>query len=141
MPEKFKRFIRIAFIFFISVSLIELTAFFVSLLLGYYFIAERLISSLITTVFISAILLLTRNQWQAEKVNPQLFHCPKCGEEKPLARIPKNFKQMITGGWTCAKCGTEVFPQNKNSNLIWMGICLSMILIGIAIFLVTYLSQ
>ena len=65
-----------------------------------------------------------------------LFRCPKCGEERPLARVPRNFKQMITGGWTCSKCNVEVIPQNKMQNIIWIGICLALVLMGLAIILI-----
>jgi len=135
MPEKFKRFYKIAFIFFVSISLIELVAFVISMLLGYYFIAERFIPELIITIILSCLLYLTKGQWHPEKANPQNFRCPYCGEEKSLTRIPKNFKQLITGGWTCSKCNKEVIPPNKNQNLVWIGLSILMILIGIGILL------
>ncbi len=34
--------------------------------------------------------------------------CPSCGTDIPTFRRPKNFRQMMWGGWTCEKCGTEV---------------------------------
>ena len=33
--------------------------------------------------------------------------CPTCGEPFPTLRRPKNFRQMMWGGWTCEKCGSE----------------------------------
>lgn len=33
--------------------------------------------------------------------------CPSCNELFPTFRRPKNFRQMMWGGWTCGKCGTE----------------------------------
>lgn len=33
--------------------------------------------------------------------------CPSCGEPLPAFRRPKNFRQMLWGGWTCGKCGSE----------------------------------
>jgi DNA-directed RNA polymerase subunit RPC12/RpoP len=33
--------------------------------------------------------------------------CPKCGTPAPSSRIPKNFRQFMWGGWTCATCGEE----------------------------------
>ncbi|MBL8922908.1 MAG: hypothetical protein JNJ54_28930 [Myxococcaceae bacterium] len=34
--------------------------------------------------------------------------CPKCGTPLPAVRVPKNFRQALWGGWTCAKCGVEL---------------------------------
>jgi ribosomal protein L37AE/L43A len=33
--------------------------------------------------------------------------CPTCGDPLPAFRRPKNFRQMMWGGWRCAKCGSE----------------------------------
>lgn len=33
--------------------------------------------------------------------------CPSCNEPLPTFRRPKNFRQMMWGGWTCGKCGCE----------------------------------
>jgi hypothetical protein len=33
--------------------------------------------------------------------------CPSCGTALPAFRRPKNFRQMMWGGWTCEKCGAE----------------------------------
>ncbi len=33
--------------------------------------------------------------------------CPKCAAPLPAVRVPKNFRQMMFGGWTCA-CGVEL---------------------------------
>jgi predicted RNA-binding Zn-ribbon protein involved in translation (DUF1610 family) len=33
--------------------------------------------------------------------------CPSCGTDLPTIRRPKTFRQMMWGGWTCDKCGTE----------------------------------
>jgi ribosomal protein L37AE/L43A len=33
--------------------------------------------------------------------------CPSCNEPLPTFRRPKNFRQMMWGGWTCEKCGSE----------------------------------
>jgi len=33
--------------------------------------------------------------------------CPTCSEPVPTFRRPKNFRQMMWGGWTCEQCGTE----------------------------------
>jgi hypothetical protein len=34
--------------------------------------------------------------------------CPGCGTPLPSYRIPANKRQALWGGWTCAKCGTEM---------------------------------
>ena len=34
--------------------------------------------------------------------------CPKCGAPLPGVRVPKNFRQMMFGGWTCSGCGVEL---------------------------------
>jgi hypothetical protein len=33
--------------------------------------------------------------------------CPRCGEPAPVVRAPKNSRQALWGGHTCAKCGVE----------------------------------
>jgi hypothetical protein len=33
--------------------------------------------------------------------------CPSCDAPLPAVRRPKNFRQMMWGGWTCANCGKE----------------------------------
>jgi hypothetical protein len=33
--------------------------------------------------------------------------CPECGADLPAVRRPKNFRQMMWGGWTCESCGKE----------------------------------
>lgn len=34
--------------------------------------------------------------------------CPKCGTPLPSIRAPKNARQLLWGGWTCASCGVEL---------------------------------
>jgi hypothetical protein len=34
--------------------------------------------------------------------------CPKCGTALPAVRAPKNLRQALWGGWTCATCGLEL---------------------------------
>lgn len=34
--------------------------------------------------------------------------CPECGTEVPGFRKPTSLRQALWGGWTCAKCGTEM---------------------------------
>ncbi len=35
-------------------------------------------------------------------------NCPTCGIVQPAVRTPTSFRQAVLGGWTCAKCGTEI---------------------------------
>lgn len=34
--------------------------------------------------------------------------CPRCATPVPMVRTPKNLRQALWGGWTCAKCGCEM---------------------------------
>lgn len=34
--------------------------------------------------------------------------CAVCEAPQPRVRIPKNYRQLMYGGMTCAKCGTEL---------------------------------
>jgi uncharacterized protein (DUF983 family) len=42
--------------------------------------------------------------------------CPKCGENLPAFRLPRNFRQFMWGGWTCTKCGHEFDRFRKGVN-------------------------
>lgn len=33
--------------------------------------------------------------------------CPNCHAPLPTVRAPKNFRQMMWGGWTCPQCKAE----------------------------------
>ncbi len=35
-------------------------------------------------------------------------NCPTCGTQQPAQRKPTSFRQLVWGGWTCTKCGTEI---------------------------------
>jgi hypothetical protein len=34
--------------------------------------------------------------------------CPVCSAPLPMARVPKNLRQALWGGWTCSGCGKEL---------------------------------
>lgn len=34
--------------------------------------------------------------------------CPRCRAALPAVRAPKNLRQALWGGWTCAGCGIEL---------------------------------
>jgi transposase-like protein len=40
-------------------------------------------------------------------------NCPKCGAEQPVFRIPKDWRQLLFGGWTCKKCGCRMDRQGN----------------------------
>jgi hypothetical protein len=40
-------------------------------------------------------------------INIKQVYCPLCGQPAPAARVPKNWRQALWGGYTCAKCGLE----------------------------------
>lgn len=37
-----------------------------------------------------------------------VLSCPNCRTPLPRVRRPKNMRQFLWGGWTCAKCGAEL---------------------------------
>ena len=41
-------------------------------------------------------------------INLDTVNCPKCGEEMPKIRTPKNLRQTLWGGWSCNECGRYV---------------------------------
>jgi hypothetical protein len=45
-----------------------------------------------------------RGKWG---INLKTVYCPECGKRAPLIRDPRNWRQMLWGGWTCARCGVE----------------------------------
>ncbi|HJZ56982.1 MAG TPA: hypothetical protein VKE74_18580 [Gemmataceae bacterium] len=34
--------------------------------------------------------------------------CPNCDAPLPAVRKPKNFQQVLWGGWTCPECGCQI---------------------------------
>jgi hypothetical protein len=48
--------------------------------------------------------LLEGSKWGA---NFSDVKCPSCGTPLPFTRIPKSFRQLMWGGWTCTTCGNE----------------------------------
>ena len=52
-------------------------------------------------------------------INLKRVNCPSCGELAPQIRIPTSARQAAWGGWTCARCGSEMdkwgteIPQSK----------------------------
>ncbi len=48
---------------------------------------------------------VSRNRWG---INLGDVVCPRCGTPLPKVREPRSLRQEIWGGWTCARCGTEV---------------------------------
>ena len=46
-------------------------------------------------------------------INSSRPACPQCGCPAPLARFPRNMRQFLWGGCTCAACGTEYDKWGK----------------------------
>ena len=42
--------------------------------------------------------------------------CPECNEPAPKVRKPKNKRQLLWGGWSCEKCGTEMDKYGTKVN-------------------------
>jgi hypothetical protein len=42
--------------------------------------------------------------------------CPACGTALPTVRAPKNLRQFLWGGWTCASCGAELDTWGRRLN-------------------------
>lgn len=38
-------------------------------------------------------------------INAGTPSCPRCGVVQPAVRLPRSFKEMLWGGWTCKGCG------------------------------------
>ena len=36
------------------------------------------------------------------------YNCKRCGAKLPYQRTPRNFRQLMWGGWTCSNCGAEL---------------------------------
>lgn len=48
-------------------------------------------------------------------INLDKVFCPSCGTEQATLRIPKNWEQLMNGGWTCEKCSCKM---DKHGNQI-----------------------
>ncbi len=64
----------------------------------------------ITFIIIAGVLVLylgikKKNQFG---INISPLQCPKCGQQAPSIRKPKNIGQALWGGFTCNKCGAEI---------------------------------
>ena len=54
---------------------------------------------------------IRNSRWPS--VFPRLVDCPRC--ERPIGRLARSrsFREVLLGGWTCPKCGSE-FDQLDN---------------------------
>lgn len=41
-------------------------------------------------------------------LGPLQVSCPNCGAAQPFIRTAASFRQMMFGGYTCSRCGTEI---------------------------------
>jgi len=39
--------------------------------------------------------------------------CPDCGAPLPKFRKPSNKQQVLSGGWTCPKCGIDIDRKGR----------------------------
>ena len=46
-------------------------------------------------------------------INLAAVHCPECKVKMPALRVPKNFLEMMWGGWTCPECGCRMDKWGK----------------------------
>lgn len=46
-------------------------------------------------------------------INLKPTKCPQCGGKPPTFRMPKNARQALWGGWTCAACNIDVDKWGK----------------------------
>lgn len=46
-------------------------------------------------------------------INVKIINCPDCDEPQPRVRKPKNMREAMWGGNTCAKCGCEMDKWGK----------------------------
>ena len=58
-------------------------------------------------------ILMAMEPVQLKKIASPILKCPACGTKTTLFRIPKNWRQFLHGGWTCAKCGREITAEGK----------------------------
>ena len=42
-----------------------------------------------------------------------IAHCKNCGQEQKYIRIPKNWRQLLWGGYTCPKCNAELDTEGN----------------------------
>ena len=58
---------------------------------------------------LAVIVLVSTSQRKGKMgLNLRATACPQCQTPLPTLRKPKNLRQMLWGGWTCAHCGTEL---------------------------------
>jgi hypothetical protein len=62
-------------------------------------------SALLLGILLVAFGTVTKNRWG---INLDPVKCPTCGSPAPRVRQPKSMRQALWGGWTCAKCGSEM---------------------------------
>ena len=48
---------------------------------------------------------IAENRWG---INLGPVACPKCGQPRPMLRLPRSIRQAVWGGHTCPSCGCEV---------------------------------
>jgi len=64
-------------------------------------------------IFVIVILLIIWPKSGKMGIGLGKIKCPKCDNDLPVIRKPKNLRQMLWGGWTCPRCGCEVDKYGK----------------------------
>ena len=67
-----------------------------------------LMTRLILTIVILWLLFKFCPRTEKMGINLDKVDCPECGDPVPMIRKPENIRQVLWGGWTCKKCGTEM---------------------------------
>jgi len=49
-------------------------------------------------------------------ISTKTVNCPRCGLKAPMFRRPTNLKQVLWGGWTCARCKCEFDKYGNEIN-------------------------
>ena len=63
---------------------------------------------IVLPVLLIMILISSINKKGKMGINLNQVNCPDCNEKMPAFRAPRNFRQILFGGWTCTKCGCEM---------------------------------
>jgi hypothetical protein len=76
---------------------------------------NSIFSSVIFGLLIGLALIVVGTIYRKGKmgINTSKVSCPKCGNDMPSIRAPKNIKQFLWGGSTCSACGCEMDKWGK----------------------------
>jgi hypothetical protein len=46
-------------------------------------------------------------------INLESVQCPACSKSMPPIRVPKDWHELMWGGWTCPACGCQMDKWGK----------------------------